>query len=75
MPAFVICTIKDKVKVIAHQAKAQYSQIKSQQGDCYIVHPCNKILPALENVIPLKSSAADVIETFLHFYFQGTYYS
>mgnify|MGYP003458155808 CR=1 FL=1 len=61
--------------MIAHQTKAQYSQIKSKQGDCDIVHPCNKVFPALEDVISLKASTADVIVTFLHFSFEGTDYS
>lgn len=55
--------------MVAHKAKAQDYHIKSQQGDRDIVHSGDKVLPALEDVIPLQSMTAYMIIAF-HFFDQ-----
>ena len=47
--------------MIAHQAEAQNTYFKTNSTDCYIIHPCNKILITFENVVSFQSMTADVI--------------
>ena len=57
------------MKVVAHKAKTQDYHIKSQQGDCDIIHSGDKVFPALEDVILLQSMTAYMIIAF-HFFDQ-----
>jgi hypothetical protein len=53
------------MKMIAHQAEAQYHHIVLQDTQGDIIHRRNKAFPAMKNIILLQRLTTDVIVIFL----------
>lgn len=60
------------MKMIAHQTKAQHTDIKTEDRYRNIIHPCNKILTTSENVVSFQPVAAYMIVPF-HSFFSTIY--
>ena len=59
------------MKMIAHQTKAQHTDIKTEDRYRNIIHPCNKILTTSENVVSFQPVAAYMIVPFHSFFFDN----